>query len=61
VHLALHAAAREEFLAVDDGLVRLLERAPTRNNDDGVRGRLLTRLFRVLLGDPLAAGRRRHR
>src|SRR5690242_19627446 len=59
VHLALHAAQRGEFLAVDDGLVRLLETALPRAADDASRARLLARLSRELLGDPLAGPRRR--
>ena len=59
VHLALHAAQRGEFLEVDDGLIRLLEQALTRADDDGVRARLLARMSRELLGNPLAGPRRR--
>jgi hypothetical protein len=59
VHLALHAAQRGEFLAVDDGLIRLLEKALGRTGDDGIRARLLARTSRELLGDPLASSRRR--
>ena len=59
VHLALHAAQRGEFLEVDDGLIRLLEQALTRAADDGVRARLLARMSRELLGNPLAGPRRR--
>lgn len=59
VHLALHAAQRGEFLEVDDGLIRLFEKALTRSDDDGIRARLLARLSRELLGDPLAGSRRR--
>ena len=59
VHLALHAAQRGEFLGVDDGVVRLLEGALTRAADDASRARLLARLSRELLGDPLAGPRRR--
>ena len=59
VHLALHAAQRGEFLGVDDGLVRLLDRALARSADDVSRARLLARLSRELLGDPLAGPRRR--
>ena len=59
VHLALHAAQRGEFLGVDDGLVRLLDRALARSADDASRARLLARLSRELLGDPLAGPRRR--
>jgi AAA ATPase-like protein len=61
VHLALHAAQRGEFLAVDDGLIRLLEKALGRTGDDDVRARLLARMSRELLGDPLAGPRRRSR
>jgi hypothetical protein len=59
VQLALHAAQRGEFLGVDDGVVRLLETALARAADDASRARLLARLSRELLGDPLAASRRR--
>jgi hypothetical protein len=59
IHLALHAAQRTEFLEVDEGLVRLLEIGLVRADDDGIRARLLARLSRELLGDPLAAVRRR--
>lgn len=59
VHLALHAAQRGEFLAVDDSLIRLLEKALGRTGDDGIRARLLARMSRELLGDPLAGSRRR--
>jgi tetratricopeptide (TPR) repeat protein len=59
VHLALHAAQRGEFLGVDDGVVRLLEKALPRAADDASRARLLARLSRELLGDPLAGPRRR--
>ena len=59
VHLALAAAPRAEFLAVDDELLRLLEQALPRAADDGSRARLLARMARELLGDPLAGERRR--
>ena len=59
VHLALHAPQRGEFLGVDDGVVRLLESALARAADDASRARLLARLSRELLGDPLAGPRRR--
>ena len=59
VQLALHAAQRGEFLGVDDGVVRLLERALARAADDASRARLMARLSRELLGDPLAGPRRR--
>src|SRR5471030_1168546 len=59
VHLALHAVARSEFLLVDDELVLLLERALARVDDADARARLLARLSRELLGDPLAANHRR--
>ena len=59
VHLALHAAQRGEFLAVDDSLIRLLETALGRTGDEGIRARLLARMSRELLGDPLAGPRRR--
>jgi hypothetical protein len=59
VHLALHAAQRGEFLTVDDSLIRLLEKALGRTGDDGIRARLLARMSRELLGDPLAGSRRR--
>jgi tetratricopeptide (TPR) repeat protein len=59
VHLGLAAVGRSEFLAVDDDLVRLIERALSRATDDATRARLLARLARELLGDPLAGARRR--
>jgi tetratricopeptide (TPR) repeat protein len=59
VHLALHAAQRGEFLGVDDSVVRLIEMALARAADDASRARLLARLSRELLGDPLAGPRRR--
>jgi hypothetical protein len=59
VHLALHAVSRGEFLAVDDGLIRLLEQAAQQAGDDATRARLLARMSRELLGDPLAGSRRR--
>ena len=59
VQLALHAAQRGEFLGVNDGVVRLLERALARAADDAIRARLLARLSRELVGDPLAGSRRR--
>lgn len=59
VHLALHAAQRGEFLAVDDSLIRLLEKALSRTGDNGIRARLLARMSRELLGEPLAGPRRR--
>jgi hypothetical protein len=59
VHLALHATKRGEFLAVDDSLIRLLEQAIGRTGDDAIRARLLARMSRELLGDPLAGARRR--
>jgi hypothetical protein len=58
--LALHAPSRAEFLDVDDGLVRVIETAVERAGDDSdVRARLLARLASELLGDTLAAPRRR--
>jgi hypothetical protein len=59
VHLALHAAPGGEFLEVDNGVIRLLDQALTRASGDGIRARLLARLSRELLGDPLAHARRR--
>ena len=59
VHLALAAVARNEFLSVDDDLVRLLEQALPQAGEDGSRARLLARLARELLGDPLGGARRR--
>ncbi len=59
VHLALAAVARSEFLSVDDDLMRLLEQALPRATEDGPRARLLARLARELMGDPLAGERRR--
>lgn len=59
VHLALRAEPRSEFLSVDDALVQLLEMALLRTDDDTERARLLARLSRELLGDPLSGRRRR--
>ena len=59
VQLALHAPQRGEFLGVDDDVVRLLESTLARAADDADRARLLARLSRELLGDPLAGSRRR--
>ena len=59
VHLALAAETRSEFLSVDDDLLRLLEQALLLASDDGSRARVLARLARELLGDPLAGDRRR--
>jgi tetratricopeptide (TPR) repeat protein len=59
VHLALQAQPATEFLQVDDRLVELLESALGRAEDPGVRARLLARLARELLGDPLTGPRRR--
>ena len=59
VHLALAAVARSQFLSVDDDLARLLEQALPRAAEDGSRARLLARLARELLGDPLGGERRR--
>ena len=59
VHLALHASARGEFLGIDSNLTRLLDQALARAADDASRARLLARLARELLGDPLAGPRRR--
>ncbi len=59
VHLALHATKRGEFLTVDDSLIRLLEQAIGRTGEDAIRARLLARMSRELLGDPLAGARRR--
>ena len=55
VHLALHADPRVEFLKPSMTiLVRLLEQALERVADGDTRARLLARLSRQLLGDPLA-------
>ena len=43
VHLALHAAQRGEFLAVDHSLIRLLEKALGRTGDDDVQGQAAVR------------------
>ncbi len=59
VHLALRAASTAGFLEVDTNLVRLLEVAVGRAEDDGTRARVLARLARELLGDASAALRRR--
>jgi tetratricopeptide (TPR) repeat protein len=59
VHVALHAPSRAWFLGVDVNLVRLLETAIARTQDDRARARLQARLARELLGDASAAKRRR--
>jgi tetratricopeptide (TPR) repeat protein len=59
VALALAAVSGEEFLAVDTGLVRLLETALSRVADDRARSQLLARLAHALLGESGAADRRR--
>jgi tetratricopeptide (TPR) repeat protein len=59
VQLALQTNQPGEFLGVDAGVVRLLEAALERATDDVSRARLLARLSRELLGDPLKGSRRR--
>jgi hypothetical protein len=59
VHLALRAPSTTAFLDVDANLVRLLEAAAGRADDEGVRARVLARLAGELLGDASAAARRR--
>jgi tetratricopeptide (TPR) repeat protein len=59
VRLALRATSSAEFLDVDTNLVRLLESAVDRARDDRARARLLARLAHELLGDSMAAPRRR--
>lgn len=59
VHLALLATSEAGFLEVDVTLVRLLEEAIQRAEDEGVRARLLARLSAALLGEASAAPRRR--
>ena len=59
VEVALQAESAEGFLTVDTGLVQLLESALGRTDEDGTRARLLARLAYALLGDALAADRRR--
>ena len=59
VEVALRAESAERFLAVDTGLVLLLETALSRADEDGTRARLLARLAYTLLGDAFAAERRR--
>ncbi len=59
VSLALTVGSRAQFLAVDRRLVRLLEVALERKNEDGQRARLLARLAHELLGDATAGERRR--
>jgi hypothetical protein len=59
VALALAAESGEEFLAVDTGLVRLLEAALSQVTGDRARARLLARLAHALLGESGAAARRR--
>ncbi len=59
VALALGMASGEGFLEVDSGLVGLLELALAGEARDPDRARLMARLARALLGDPVAGGRRR--
>jgi len=59
VQLALLAESAEGFLDIDVGLVRLLETALPRATSQDARARLLARLARALLGDAVAADRRR--
>jgi len=59
VHLALRAPSSATFLDVDTNLVRLLEVAVGRADNDGIRARVLARLARELLGDASASARRR--
>jgi tetratricopeptide (TPR) repeat protein len=59
VHLALHVPSNAAFLEVDVTLVRLLEEAVRRADDDAVRARLLARLAASLLGEASARSRRR--
>jgi tetratricopeptide (TPR) repeat protein len=59
VHLALRAPSAAAFLDVDVNLVRLLEAAAGRADDNATRSRVLARLARELLGDASAAARRR--
>ena len=58
-HLALHVPTQVSFLALDPPLIRLLELAAGREADAGPRARILARLARELLADPLAGARRR--
>ena len=59
VQLALQAPPTTEFLVVDGDLIRLVEGALEQAPDPNDRARLLARLARELLGDPLAGPRRR--
>ena len=59
VHLALRAPSSATFLDVDTNLVRLLEVAVGRADNDGICARVLARLARELLGDASASARRR--
>ena len=59
VHLALHAAQRGEFLAVDESLIRLLEKALGRTGDRWHPGQAARADVCELLGEPLAGPRRR--
>ena len=59
VHLALRAAPATPFLDVDANLVRLLEMAAERGEDDATRARVLARLAGELLDDATAGARRR--
>ena len=55
----MRAPSSATFLDVDTNLVRLLEVAVGRADNDGIRARVLARLARELLGDASASARRR--
>ncbi|MET0496298.1 MAG: hypothetical protein ABW000_24490 [Actinoplanes sp.] len=59
VQVALATSSRAEFLQLDTGLIRLLEKAVTRPVAPALRARVLIRLARELLGDPTVSARRR--
>jgi hypothetical protein len=60
LHIALNAATdRGAFLIVDGAVLRLLELAVARAQDDATRARVSARLARELLGDASSAARRR--
>lgn len=59
VEFALTSPSRGQFLALDTGLIRLLEDAASRALPPATRARVLVRLAGEMLGDPSAPARRR--
>ncbi len=58
VTLALNATSSTWFLEVDREMVRWLEAALVRTDEDALRARLMSMLARELIGDASASGRR---